>query len=117
MATRILNVPAESPLHGVPEPLKKRIAAAQSDAIEREFRSAKDSCARVFADLKIALRPPQETTKWAAADFGDKPAKELVAFYAVVLRGAAFLSRPFLSRPPTWSIEPSFSGPFTTRTR
>ena len=85
MAIRILNVPADSALHGVPEPLKKRIVAAQSDAIEAEFPSARDLCARALADLRIAVRPPRETAHWTAADFGDKPAKELVGFYADAL--------------------------------
>ena len=44
MTTRILNVPADSPLNDVPESLKQRLVAAQSDALELEFKSAHDLC-------------------------------------------------------------------------
>jgi hypothetical protein len=39
--------------------LKQRIVAAQSDALEAEFQSAHDLCARALADLKIAIRLPR----------------------------------------------------------
>jgi len=85
MTIRVLNVAAGNALNRLPEPLKERIVAAQSDALESEFRSAHALCARALADLKIAVRPPRETTGLPASDLGDKPAKELVAFYSGML--------------------------------
>lgn len=85
MTTSILNVPADSPLNDVPEALKLRLVTAQSDALELEFKSAHDLCARALSDLKIAVRPPKRLAGRSAADFGDMAAAELIATYSEIL--------------------------------
>lgn len=85
MAIQVLNVSAGNALNRLTEPLKQRIVAAQTDALESEFQSAHDLCARALADLKIAIGPPLETRRQPASDLGDKSAEELVDFYADIL--------------------------------
>jgi hypothetical protein len=86
MPTQVLNVPPDNPLNGLPEALKERIVAAQTDALEDEFENAHELAGRAFADLKIAIKPPASLKRVAAADLGDWPAKELVAQYTAVLQ-------------------------------
>jgi hypothetical protein len=81
----VLNVPAGHPLNRLSEPLKQRIVAAQSDALQAQFRSAHELCAAALSDLKIAIKPPRSATGLPASDLGDKPAKELVSFYSGIL--------------------------------
>ncbi len=85
MAIQVLNVSAGNALNRLSEPLKQRIVAAQTDALEFEFPSAHDLCARALADLKVAIEPPLEARDWPASNLGDKSAKELVDFYANIL--------------------------------
>ena len=85
MAIQVLNVSAKSALNRLSEPLKERIIAAQSAALESEFPSARDLCSRALADLKIAIDAPRQTAELPASELGDKPAKELVGFYSEVL--------------------------------
>lgn len=82
---QVLNVRAGHALNSLSEPLKQRIVAAQSDALESEFRSAHELCARALSDLKIAIKTPRSTTGLPASDLGDKPAKELISFYSGIL--------------------------------
>lgn len=82
---KVLNVPSGHVLNRLSEPLKERIVAAQSDELGVQFRNAYELCARVFSDLKIALRPPRSTKATSAPDLGDKPTKELVRFYSAIL--------------------------------
>lgn len=88
MAIQVLNVPGNNALNRLSEPLKERIVAAQSAALESEFPSASDLCSRALADLKIAISPPRKTAELPASELGDKPAKELVGFYSNVLTKA-----------------------------
>ena len=81
----VLNVPVQHPLNLVPDTIKERIIAAQSDAIETEFPSAKELCARAFSDLKIALSPPEDSAEISAAALGDRTSAELVALYSAIL--------------------------------
>lgn len=85
MPLQVLNLPLEHPLNMVSEDLKKRILAAQTDALEAEFPTAFDLCDRAFADLKIAIQPPASARAVSASSLGDKPAKELIRFYADIL--------------------------------
>ncbi len=82
---RVLNVPRGHALNRLSAPLKQRIAAAQSDALEADFGSAHELCARVLSDLRIAVKPARSLSGWPASDLGDKPGKELVALYSEML--------------------------------
>jgi hypothetical protein len=86
---QVLNVSAGHALNRLSEPLKQRIVAAQSDALEMEFGSAHELCARALSDLRIAIKPPRSTTALPASDLGDKPAKGLVTFYSSILSSNA----------------------------
>ena len=70
MSDPILYLPLDHSLHGLPEPLHSRFAAAQRNLIHLEFPTAGAICARVFDDLRISLAPPD--------DLADKPVGELV---------------------------------------
>ena len=70
MSDPILYLPPEHSLHGLPEPLRSKFAAAQRNLIHLEFPSAGAFCARVFDDLRISVSYPQ--------DLADKPVGELV---------------------------------------
>lgn len=85
MPTQVLCVGRSHALNGLSEPLRRRIVTAQTDGLAGEFKSALELARRTFADLKIAIKPPGSLKKAPASDLGDRPAKELVAFYADVL--------------------------------
>ena len=83
--TRILNVPAEHVLNRLPEQLKARMVASQSDALNSEFKNGYELCSRVLSELKIGIAPSGSLKNVAATDLGDKPLKELVGVYSRML--------------------------------
>ena len=87
----VLNVPRGHALNKLSARLKQRIAAAQSDALEADFGSADELCARALSDLRISLEPPRSLSGGPASDLGDKPAKELR--WAVGPRSASNVER------------------------
>lgn len=82
---QVFHVSADNPLNGLSEPLKQRIVAAQKNMLEMEFKDAADLCARALSDLKIAIKTPPRLKGQPAASLGDRPAKDLIAFFSDLL--------------------------------
>ncbi|HUY36038.1 MAG TPA: hypothetical protein VMV69_25085 [Pirellulales bacterium] len=66
MAIAVLNIPAQHALNLLTEPLKLRIVAAQTDALECEFKNARDLFNRAVADLASNGVPEQAIPLQAA---------------------------------------------------
>ena len=68
-AGSIRFISSRNPAQRVNKDLRAKLVAAQVNAVDRAFPSAAELCAKVFDDLEMPLKVPDE--------LGDKPAKEV----------------------------------------
>jgi len=80
--------PDSHPLQRLSESLKQRMIRAQGDRFEKEFKTAADVCARVLADLKIAVKVPPSAKDMTAAQLADQPFAKLQRFFFDLLKAA-----------------------------
>ncbi len=88
MSVPILHLPPGHPLHGLPEPLHGRFAAAQRNLIHLEFPTAGAICARVFDDLRISVKPPRDLADKPVNELLDLPYRKLSQLMLVILQQA-----------------------------
>ena len=62
-------VSSRNPAQRVNKDLRAKLVAAQNNAVDRAFSNAAELCAKVFDDLEMPLKVPDE--------LGDKPAREV----------------------------------------
>lgn len=68
-ASSIRFVSSRNPVQRVNKDLCAKLVAAQENAVDRAFSNAAELCAKVFDDLGMPLKVPDE--------LGDKPAREV----------------------------------------
>jgi hypothetical protein len=78
---KIQHVPNDSPLHAIPDAVKRLIAAAQNNTFERAFRTSAELCGKALADLKLNIPTPAELKDQPPSFLGDKESKELIAYF------------------------------------
>lgn len=83
---RALYVPKGHPLNRLPDPLLKKIVAAQRNLIDMEFANAAELCQKACAELKLAIALPPDLKNRAVSDFSDQSYKDLMRFFSGVLQ-------------------------------
>lgn len=81
-------LPPRHPAHRIGEALRTELIRAQESTISRAFDNAAEFCSRVFADLRMAVKAPDELIDQPVEALANLPSTDLEQFFACALANA-----------------------------